>query len=121
MLPIEVALVGCHNGTELLGRCATVFPRAHLADLYPLVEGISAVQAYPILEVELPVRFVDVLNNVPDGWSVVPTKNCTVTFQSRLNDRVRCKFYNVSPETFHDLAYDMVDSTIWYLDNVEEN
>ena len=83
--------------------------------------GISAIQAYPILEAELPVRFVDVLDNMSDEWFAVPIRSATVTFQSRLNERAKCTFYNVSRETFNTLAADMIDSTIWYLDNVEEN
>lgn len=122
MLPIEIALVGCHNATELAGRCATVFPKQYIDEyIIPVVEGMSAVQAYPIIESELPVRFVDVLDNMPDVWINHPTRPCTVTFQSRLNDRVLCTLYNVSPETFTELAQDMVSSTLWYLNSVEEN
>lgn len=122
MPPTEIALVGCHNATELIGRCSThpvlgeyIHPEA------VGFEGLSAVQAYPILEGLLPVRFVDVLDNMPDKTNVFPNTSATVTFQSRLNQRVKCTIPNVSPETFRETVQDMVSSTLWYLNSVEEN
>ncbi len=118
-MPTEIALVGCHNTTELIGRISTAIQGVPPAEemqarMLPLQEAI------PVLENVFDIMCVDTLSKHPAMlYGADAPRQVTATFRSRLNEKVSCTFTNVSQKTFLELQDDLVyRSGLWYTGEV---